>query len=53
MPIRTTPFPKRPARFGQEELSAVKAAMDRNELWYWHDNSIVETTAKAAAAIAT
>lgn len=50
MPIRTTPFPKRPARFGQEELSAVKAAMDRNELWYWHDNSIVETTAKAAAA---
>jgi dTDP-4-amino-4,6-dideoxygalactose transaminase len=49
MPVRTTPFPPRPDRFGQEEITALSDALKRNELWYWHDDSIVEDSAKRAA----
>ncbi|MGO7093531.1 DegT/DnrJ/EryC1/StrS family aminotransferase [Rhizobium leguminosarum] len=40
----------RPSRFGLEEIAALTAALQRNELWYWHDDSIVEESAKKAAA---
>lgn len=50
MPVRTTPFPSRTHRFGEEEIQALTAALKRNELWYWHENSIVEAAAKSAAS---
>jgi dTDP-4-amino-4,6-dideoxygalactose transaminase len=49
MPIRTKPFPPRPPRFGVEEIVGLSTALQRNELWYWHDNSVVEAAAGAAA----
>lgn len=50
MPIRTKPLPTRTNRFGLEEIQALTTALQRNELWYWHENSIVENAAKTAAA---
>lgn len=50
MPIRTTPFPERPKRFGQEELQALETALNRNKLWYWQANSVVESVMKTIAA---
>lgn len=50
MPIRTTPFPSRPPRFGVDEKDALSKALDRNELWYWHTNSLVDEASKMAAA---
>lgn len=50
MPIRTKPLPTRTNRFGLEEIQALATALKRDELWYWHENSIVEAAAKAAAA---
>jgi perosamine synthetase len=49
MPVRAKPFPPRPPRFGFEEIQGLTSALQRNELWYWHDNSIVEAAAKSAA----
>lgn len=49
MPVRTKPFPGRPPRFGLDEVLALTAALQRNELWYWHENSVVEAAAKEAA----
>lgn len=41
MPVRTTEFPRRPPRFGQEEIEALTVALAKNELWYWQKESIV------------
>lgn len=49
MPIRIKPFPVRTHRFGLDEIQAITAALQRNELWYWHENSFVEAATKAAA----
>jgi perosamine synthetase len=49
MPIRTTPFPERPARFGQEELQALQQALAKNKLWYWQQGSVVESVMKTIA----
>lgn len=49
MPIRTTPFPQRPARFGPDEIQALQAALAKNELWYWQPNSVVDKAMKATA----
>lgn len=49
MPVRTQPLPKRPDRFGDPEVRAIAEALDKNELWYWQEGSVV---AKAVAAAA-
>jgi dTDP-4-amino-4,6-dideoxygalactose transaminase len=41
LPVRTQPLPKRPDRFGPEELAGLSAALDKNELWYWQPGSVV------------
>ncbi len=50
MPVRTTPLPKRPDKFDQAELQAVAAALDKNELWYWQEGSVVAEALRKAAA---
>jgi len=49
LPVRTTPLPKRPDRFGAGELAALRAALDKNELWYWQDGSVVASAMEAYA----
>jgi perosamine synthetase len=51
MPIRTTPFPVRPPRFGDEELHAIKTALDKNTVWYWQPNSVVQQSVDAVAKL--
>lgn len=48
MPIRSTPFPPRPPRFGFKEIARILEAFEKNELWYWQTPSLV---ADAAAAL--
>lgn len=49
MPIRTKPFPRRPRRFGIEEIAALTTALQKNELWYWQPQSTVDAAMKVAA----
>lgn len=42
--------PKRPDRFGPEELAALSAALDKNRLWYWPEDQSVVASAMAAYA---
>lgn len=54
MPVRTKELPKRPQRFGSEELKALGAALEQNRLWYLGDrrpdDSIVARAMVAYAA---
>ena len=49
MPIRTTPFPPRPPRFGHEEIDAIQSALTKNTVWYWQPHSVVQQSVNAAA----
>jgi dTDP-4-amino-4,6-dideoxygalactose transaminase len=49
MPIRTTPFPPRPQRFGDEEIDAIKTALAKNSVWYWQPHSVVQQSVDVAA----
>lgn len=52
MPVRVTPLPRRPDRFGPEELAALGRALDSNALWYWDNNrpTLVSKAMEAYAA---
>lgn len=45
-PVRTTPFPELPERFGMQEVGNLIAALQSNKLWYWQEDGYVARLVK-------